>query len=251
MSRWLLGRTTRLILGPLLFLLHFNDSAKSLLRCNIIKYADDTVLYISNNDITTIEKILNEDLARFCFWLQENELIMNTKKGKTEFMIFGSSIRLSRLNDPPMQLSYQGVYINHTTSYKYLGLSLNQTLNMSNYFSSAIKKASGRLNLLNRVRYFIDGNAALTIFKAMVIPTLTYCPVITACVNDTLLRKVEILEKRAQRIISVRKEFKIPSIAAILKKRCCTLVFKCLKGDVCSNFENYFQIMEHNINYQK
>ena len=220
------------ILGPLLFLLHFNDSVKTLLHCKIIKYADDSVLYVSDKDITIIEHLLNEDFANFCSWLQDNELIINTKKGKTEFMIFGTSIRLSRLNNPPMNLNYQGISVNNITSYKYLGISLNQTLNMTNHFSSAIKKASNRVNLLKRVRYFIDANAASTIYKSMVIPLLTYCPVVTACVSDSLFSRVEMLEKRAQRIVSIRKVVKIPSIASIIEKRCCTLVFKCLKGEV-------------------
>ena len=106
-----------------------------------MKYADDSVLYVSDKDITIIEHLLNEDFANFCSWLQDNELIINTKKGKTEFMIFGTSIRLSRLNNPPMNLNYQGISVNNITSYKYLGISLNQTLNMTNHFSSAIKKS--------------------------------------------------------------------------------------------------------------
>ena len=84
------------ILGSLLFLLHFNESVKTLLHSKIIKYDDDTVLYVSHKNITVIEKLLNEDFTRFCSWLEDNELIINLKKGKTELMIFGTSIRLSR-----------------------------------------------------------------------------------------------------------------------------------------------------------
>ena len=161
------------ILGPLLFLIHFNDSASTLLHCKIIKYADDTVLYDSNKNIGAVERLLNDDFSNFCSWLEENELVINLKKGKTEFMIFGTSIRLSRLNHPPMKLCYRGVSINLTDSYKYLGISINGTLNMSNHFSIALKKASGRVNLLKRVRYFINSETAATINKSMIIPTLT------------------------------------------------------------------------------
>ena len=38
------------ILGPLLFLLHFNDAPKQLKHCKIIMYADDTVIYYHHKD---------------------------------------------------------------------------------------------------------------------------------------------------------------------------------------------------------
>ena len=71
------------ILGPLLFLLHFNELPSLLKSCKMIMYADDTVLYYSHKDVKEIEKILSQDLCTVSKWLQENELVLNLKKGKT------------------------------------------------------------------------------------------------------------------------------------------------------------------------
>ena len=49
----------------------------------MIMYADDTVLYHSHKDMKEIEKILSQDLCTVSKWLQENELVLNLKKGKT------------------------------------------------------------------------------------------------------------------------------------------------------------------------
>ena len=114
------------ILGPLLLLLHFNDSASTLTHCKIVKFADDTVLFVSHKSVTVIEKLLNEDLNVFCSWLETNELIINLKKGKTEYMLFGTSKRLKQVNDPPMHISYQSVPINYVESYKYLAWHYNK-----------------------------------------------------------------------------------------------------------------------------
>lgn len=38
------------ILGPLLFIVFFNDLVENL-NCHVIKYADDTVIYYANKDI--------------------------------------------------------------------------------------------------------------------------------------------------------------------------------------------------------
>ena len=94
------------ILGPLLFLLHFNDSAGALIHCEIVKYADDTVLFVSHKSVDVIESWLNIDFRNFALWLQENELVVNLKKGKTEFTIFGTTKRLNNLKNPPMNVSY-------------------------------------------------------------------------------------------------------------------------------------------------
>ena len=48
-------------LGPTLFLLHLDDIDNCLRHCSIIKYADDTVIYVSGNDSESIQKKLNAD----------------------------------------------------------------------------------------------------------------------------------------------------------------------------------------------
>ena len=158
------------ILGPLLFLLHFNNSANVLVHCNIVKYADDTVLFITHQSVGEIEKLLNEDFHNVCQWLEENELIINLKKGKTEFMVFGTNKRLSYLNDPPIKIQYNKTTINFTTSYKYLGLYINNTLNMSEHVNMTLKKASTRVHILRKIRYFIDPHTATIIYESMIIP---------------------------------------------------------------------------------
>ena len=46
------------IIGPLLFLLHFNDSVECLLTCNMLMYADDMVIYVSDSNINSIRSNL-------------------------------------------------------------------------------------------------------------------------------------------------------------------------------------------------
>ena len=45
------------ILGPLLFLLHFNELSSLLKSCKMIMYADDTVLYYSHKNMKEIKKV--------------------------------------------------------------------------------------------------------------------------------------------------------------------------------------------------
>ena len=81
------------ILGPLLFLIHFNDVHKPLQLSRIITYADDTVIFTSASDFDAIQSSLSEDINRLSSWFRENTLIINLKKGKTEVMLFGTAIK--------------------------------------------------------------------------------------------------------------------------------------------------------------
>ena len=81
------------ILGPLLFLIHFNEIPELLSYCEVILYADDTVLYFHHKTLAEIERAMRVDLGILSDWLRDNELLLNLKKGKTEVMVFGTKAR--------------------------------------------------------------------------------------------------------------------------------------------------------------
>ena len=57
-------------------------------------------------------------------WLRNNELIINTKRRKTEVTLFGTSKRLYKLNNPPLKIVNNFETTNYAKSFKYLGLIL-------------------------------------------------------------------------------------------------------------------------------
>ena len=60
-----------LILGPLLFIILANNIVDVLSNSRIIKYADDTVLYVTGNNIEIIESQLSDDLNLLAEWFNE------------------------------------------------------------------------------------------------------------------------------------------------------------------------------------
>ena len=56
----------------------------------MMMYADDTVIFYSNKNIAQIHENLQSDFNSFVNWLEHNELIINTKIGKTETKLFGT-----------------------------------------------------------------------------------------------------------------------------------------------------------------
>ena len=56
-------------------------------------YADDTVLFYGDKHSTA-----NNEADRVTSWIRENNLALNLKKGKTEFVQYGSHQKLSRMS---------------------------------------------------------------------------------------------------------------------------------------------------------
>jgi hypothetical protein len=121
------------IIGPLLFILFYNDFSLCLKHSEVIVYADDTVIFVPGKDLSIIEARLSADMKRIYEWCADNELILNLSKGKTESMLFGTSKNLS-LQTPVMNVTFGDKNINFTTSYKYLGIKIEPNLNMNSNF---------------------------------------------------------------------------------------------------------------------
>ena len=228
------------IIGPLLFLIHFNDAHRSLEHTNIVTYADNTVIFISNSDKNIIESHLNQDVNSLVTWLRMNELIINTKKGKTEAMLFGTAKKLNKFKESQLKIKVGETSINCTTQYKYLGVTLDPSLTLDTHLDNICKKAAGRVNLLRRIRSSIDTSTAAVIYNAMIIPLFTYCGSVGLGWSDSKLKRLRSVEKRRIKIIKSRYPpnavLRVPNIENQIKKRVCKFVFDCLQKNVCEPF---------------
>ena len=65
------------ILGPLLFLLYFNDLALVYEACFSILFADDSNMFISRKDVQVMSEKLNSDMENIRQWLCCNKLSLN------------------------------------------------------------------------------------------------------------------------------------------------------------------------------
>ena len=131
------------------------------------------MLFFSAKDLRTIKVNLSEGIEHIATWFEENELIINLKKEKSEVMLFGTSQKLLKLRDN-ISISYRGSCINVTSHYKYLEVDIDNTLNLNSHFDCAYKKATGRLKLLGKLCGQLDEKSARAIYSSMIVLTVTY-----------------------------------------------------------------------------
>ena len=79
------GVPQELILAPVLFVLFINNLPTVLTRCQILMYADETVMYCRATDSRVIADTLTNELTPVNKWLLDNDLFIH--KSKTELSV--------------------------------------------------------------------------------------------------------------------------------------------------------------------
>ena len=209
------------ILGPLLFLMFFNDFEKCLKHSQSLNFADDTVVYVHGKTKDIVESQLNEDLKNLSTYFKTNQLIINLNRGKTETMIFDTSCRLSKCGKKLNLYSYDRV-MHATETYKYLGTILDSTLSFSINFDRMYQKTTSKLRRLYSLRMYFDSFTKAKIFKAMILRCITYNCTVNLNLTQTQRQKLQIIDRLAEKIIgkkqtSIENEIKKHSVMLVCK----------------------------------
>ena len=148
------------ILGPLLFITYINDLGQYINQCKLSLYADDTALYTSGH--TQIEIMLNFrlELSIVDHWMRVNKLTVNAKK--TKYIVFGNRNQLK--DTPDLNLTIGNERLERVSSFKYLGVILDEYLTFNAHVDYVVHKASGKLGILRKSREFIDRKTSLLLY---------------------------------------------------------------------------------------
>ena len=168
------------------------------------------MIYVRRNDSETIQKKLNTDILEVHNWLTDNDLYLNLKKGNTESMIFGTSIRVKKVEPPNIQI--KGSSINQTSSYKYLVTHLDTTLALNVNFNSKCKKLSSKLHLPSKLHSNPNLNATKMIYTSIFITVFTYCGTVNLNLSSILLGILDQFQERAVGIITKTNPVKLTPI---------------------------------------
>ena len=84
---------------------------------------------------------------------------------------------------------------------------------------------------------------ANAVYTSAIIPSLMYNCIVQLNLTQTHLKKLKSIEARASSIL----KSKTCDLKHEIDKHAILLVRKCLNGNVCTNFQNYFMINEHDV----
>ena len=120
-------------LGPLLFIYYINDLIELTSADNIILFADDVVIHDGRTNLEHLKTLIQGYLDTVVKWCTNNRIKMNVSQ--TKLMTINE-----KLNDEIILQTPKGV-IGNTKWYKYLGVWLDNSLDMNRYLDNGYKMA--------------------------------------------------------------------------------------------------------------
>ena len=192
------------VLGPLLFLIYINDLPNISSKLSFFLFADDTNIYYESNKLIELEKTINKELKLLSLWLNLNRLALNVSK--TNFVIFRSPKKPLNHN---VVLIMNRKAIDQKDHVKYLGVLMDQHLSWKYQISNVSKKISRGTGILAKLKGNMNRDLLVNIYYCLVFSYLSYGVEAwgSACQSD--LSKINVLQKKAVRIITGNQYFQI------------------------------------------
>ena len=157
------------ILGPFFFIIYINDLVLHLEQSHAILYADDTTIVFADKDISNIYNTLQAEMENVMKFLYLNKLTVNL--GKTEFMLFGKD----RSDDMSLKISVDGNILNRKSSIKFLGATIDESLNWNSHTLYVCNKMNQGKFILNRCKQFLNTDCLKMIYYGHVYPHIQSC----------------------------------------------------------------------------
>lgn len=169
-SNWLTvvrGVPQGTILGPLLFLLYVNDLADNLKECLNAQYADDTLVFNSNSNITDAVTSVSRDCEALTKYFSMNKLQLNVSK--TDFLLLNPKRTIDTTT-----LAIGCSRIVPATDIKYLGVVIDEKLSFDSFVKQTLKKMAMGIKSIRHIANRIPLSARIQLLHALVLSHYNY-----------------------------------------------------------------------------
>ena len=173
------------VLGPLLFNIFINDMFYLVNDTEVCNYADDTTLYVGDENLRTVLSKLEKDTLLLSEWFSDN--FMKLIEEKSHLLIFGTKGDRMTLNIGASQIS-------ESESEKLLGVAIDSKLKFNLHVIQLCVKASQKVHALARVKVKL-------IMRSFIMSHFNYCPLIWMFHDRATNSRINKIHGRALRIV--------------------------------------------------
>lgn len=188
------------ILGPILFSIFINDLDRDV-QAKLHLYADDTVVYTQASTISVAVQELQTAFQALQYTLLSLKLVLNTQK--TKFMVFSKA--RAQLLDNCGILSLDGKSIERVSSYKYLGIWIDDKLSFNEHITALVKKLKVKLGFYYRNKSCFTFSARKKLVEATFLPVIDYGDILYMHAAFSILRHVDSVYHASLRFITNTK----------------------------------------------
>ena len=189
-------------LSALLFLVYINDLASST-NLGTYLFADDTTLLGEGSDLKILEDEINNELIKISDWLKNNKLTFHPDKT--------SYIHFFKKYDEITNIQIEGKHLQQIgkefeeMSAKFVGLHIDEQLKWLVHAREVKKKINSNTMAIIRVKEFLPKHVKLMLYNALIKPHLEYGSLIWHNSNQTELKNITTIQKRAIRAVTNTK----------------------------------------------
>ena len=194
------------VLGPLLFLIYINDLPNATEFLTLL-FADDTTFQFSGANLDLLFEKCNSELEKASIWFIANKLTLNVKK--TKFMLF--SEKNAQINLQNLQLKIGDKVVEQVGTnckekyFKFVGHVLDDKLTWVGHIEYICKKLASANFAVNSTKKILPQKVRKTLYFSLFDSHLNFGNLLWGCGTKTKLTKVENLQKRCIRNISLKK----------------------------------------------
>ena len=186
-------------LGPLFFLIYYNDLL-STLDCEVEVYADDSTISATGSTVADIGTVLTNNCSKVSDWMQRNRFKLNAEK--THLLTVGTAERL-RITDPVV-VHMDGVRLEESQvkCELLLGVQIASNLKWKQQVSKVVSKLKTRIVGLNKIKFIMPYHSRLTITTGIFNSVLVYClPLYGGCTKEQI-HDLQVLQNKAAQIVA-------------------------------------------------
>jgi hypothetical protein len=178
------------VLGLLFFLIYINDLPTLINKDNIVRYAYDTSIVITDTNRGDFNLHANMLFSDINTWFKNN--LLNINFSKTHYLEFRSMKH--------WQIHHNHNYISSVTQTKFLGLTIDDTLSWKLHIDPVIKRMSSASYALRLIKYSLPIETLKIIYFAHIHTIMSYGIIFWG--NSLSAKKVFLLQKKIIRIIT-------------------------------------------------
>ena len=185
------------ILGPILFNIFMNDLFY-LLQNDLHNFEDDNTISAVGSTIPDLVDSLTEKSNLSIDWFHTNSMIVNPDKCKAIVLT------KSKQDTSGIPIGLRGHCIDSQNTVTLLGITIDCKLSFKKHVSGLCKTAASQLNALKRLRpYITHEKARKMLIQSFVFSHFNYCPLVWYFTTAKQLQKIEKIQERALRFITV------------------------------------------------
>ena len=237
------------ILAPLLFIIYVNDFTNCLQSSSNISFADDTNVFIVDNNLQALYEKGNSELENIDNWMVANKLSININK--TNYILFQTPKSQASKVVSNLQLRLRNNVVEKVSSARFLGVIINENLSWKIHIDMIKHKMRAGLGAVMRIRSILSPKAMLSLYHSLLLSHVRYCITNWCFGNESKVQELQRIcnkfirlvfnLKRHDSVKMIMKQNGLLNIKQIYQVELAIFMYKTVKKSHPIALQNLFQ----------